>query len=211
MAQTATLVDKQAQYLKAVRLVAYLVTPVMVGLIITAPEFVEVLFGDVWLEAVPIIRVLSLAGLAQAVIAVSGTIYLVTARTDLMFRYGVIFSALNVVSIVLGLTVGGSVLGVASYYAVMSSVLLPWPILRVVLGLVDLHPMAAVRQCVPALVAAGVLAICIAPIHFGLAAQHAALALALEVFVGAMSYVAVVYLFERNSVLSRRRSTSVEQ
>ncbi|SIT84921.1 lipopolysaccharide biosynthesis protein [Pontibacter indicus] len=56
--ETATLAKV---YLSSTTLLATIIIPVCLGIMVAAPEIVHVLLGDQWLEAIPVLQVLSLA------------------------------------------------------------------------------------------------------------------------------------------------------
>ena len=103
-------------YLRAVAGIALLSAPVMLGMLVTAEPFVLTLYGERWREVIPLLRVLSLVGLAQAVNATVGWIYQSQGRTDLQFRFVVAAAALTYVAFAVGLRWG--MMGVAVAYAI---------------------------------------------------------------------------------------------
>jgi PST family polysaccharide transporter len=102
-------------YLRTISVTALLAFPVTVAMFVLAPETVRVLFGAKWVAVAPILRILCVAGLFQSVATTTGTIYQTQGRTDWLFRWGLISSAIIVAGFAVG--VGWGAKGVATAYA----------------------------------------------------------------------------------------------
>jgi PST family polysaccharide transporter len=127
-------------YLRACAAIAFLTFPMMTGALILADEIVRVVLGPKWLPVVPVFRLLAPIGMVQSLSTTVGQIYIATGRTDLMFRWGVLFTLPIIGSFVAGLPWG--IQGVAAAYAiVVCCILVPvfWLAFRIIdLPLVDL-------------------------------------------------------------------------
>jgi O-antigen/teichoic acid export membrane protein len=110
-------------WLRAVRMVAFVVTPAMLGVIVVAPDFVQVVFGPRWHAAAPVLRILAPLGLVQALQALNYGILQSVAKTRVLVRYSAVASALTVVAFASGLPWG--IEGVATAYVLVSVVLEP--------------------------------------------------------------------------------------
>jgi len=111
-------------WFRVTRLIASITVPAMLGLIVVAPEFVAVVLGDRWLEAVPLIRLLAWVGLLQSLQGLNSSILLARDRTGTLLWYAVVVAVATVVSFVLGVHWG--VVGVAVAYAVASTLVEPY-------------------------------------------------------------------------------------
>jgi len=90
-------------YLKTMQITALVITPLIVGLFILAPELVRTVWGPKWLEAITPIRLLSIAGLAlvmektprTVLVAIGrpGLILCLDAVKSLILGFGLIFAA----------------------------------------------------------------------------------------------------------------------
>ena len=112
----------RAAYLRSVSCIATVAFPTMLGLLVTAPEAIDVIYGRQWAPAVPILQVLCLVGVLQSVGTTTGTIFMARARTGLMFIWGLIGAAVIYPSFFIGIQWG--VMGVAVAYAIANVVLL---------------------------------------------------------------------------------------
>lgn len=112
-----------AGWLRASRMLALLVTPAMLGLIVVAPDFVEVVFGAQWEDAVVLIQLLAPVGLIQALTSLNIGILQSLARTRTLFRFTAVLSVTTVAAFAAGLPWG--VEGVATAYLAVTLVLQP--------------------------------------------------------------------------------------
>lgn len=112
----------RAAYLKSTAAIALFTFPIMMGLYIVSEDFVTVVFGEKWLEMVPVLQVLCFVGMFKSVATTVGTIYLSMARTRAMLYISLVGMPLSVAAFVIGLPWG--IVGVASGYAVTSLLLL---------------------------------------------------------------------------------------
>jgi O-antigen/teichoic acid export membrane protein len=110
-------------WLRAVRMVAFIVTPAMLGVIVVAPDFVRVVFGPRWHAAAPVLRILAPLGLVQALQALNYGILQSVARTRALVRYSAVASVVTVAAFAAGLPWG--IEGVATAYVLVSLVLEP--------------------------------------------------------------------------------------
>jgi O-antigen/teichoic acid export membrane protein len=113
----------RAAYRRALRLMSFLTIPLLVGMAATAPALVAVLWGDRWEGTVPLLQLLCLAGLPQALSSSEGWLYQSQGRTTLMFGMGLVSTLGTVVAISVGLQHG--VVGVAAGVLVSAYVVLP--------------------------------------------------------------------------------------
>jgi O-antigen/teichoic acid export membrane protein len=103
-------------YLRAVGIVGLLSFPVMAGLFVVAEPFILTLYGAKWRDVIPVLQILCIVGLVQAVGATVGSIYTSQGRTDLQFRWGLVASSITVLAFGIGIMWG--VHGVAVAYAI---------------------------------------------------------------------------------------------
>ena len=89
-------------YLKAIRYVAWMLLPCFGGLAVTAPLVVKVLWGDIWLEIVPSLRILCLSAALGSFWWAHRAIFLVKDRPDLPVKLGLISFAITTFSIFIG-------------------------------------------------------------------------------------------------------------
>lgn len=107
-------------YLEMIKLLAYIVFPLLIGLATVAPVFVPVIFGAGWLTAIPLIQILALLGLLKTLVNPIGSILLAKGRPDIEFRWNASGAMINV--LVFWFFVGYGVRAVAWSYVGLSVV-----------------------------------------------------------------------------------------
>jgi O-antigen/teichoic acid export membrane protein len=112
-----------ALWIRATRLVGAISIPALCGLVVVAPDFVPVIFGDRWNDAVPLIQILAWVGLLQSLQTLNTEILQARDRTSTIFRFSLVFFVAHLVAFVVGLHWG--VVGVAAAYAISSTLVEP--------------------------------------------------------------------------------------
>jgi PST family polysaccharide transporter len=123
--------------LRAISVFSVIISPLMLGMVVTAEPFVLTLYGSNWVNMIPLLQILAMVGLLQAFLPPINWIYGSTGRTDLMFRWGLVNSLSLMAGIVVGVAMG-SIYAVAWCYALVNLILF-YPAYVVAGRLVDLH------------------------------------------------------------------------
>jgi O-antigen/teichoic acid export membrane protein len=110
-------------WIRATRLVAAISIPSLVGLVIVAPDFVAVVLGPKWSEAVPVIQILAWVGLIQSLQTLTGEVLLALNRSGTLLRFTALWFVATVTSFAIGLQWG--VVGVAASYTVATYLVEP--------------------------------------------------------------------------------------
>jgi PST family polysaccharide transporter len=92
-----------------------LLGPAFAVVIVVAPDLVPVAFGSKWHAAVVPVQLLSLAGLAQTVVAPHWSILTALDRPGTLLRVNLLVTAVTIAAFVAGLPFG--IVGVAGFYA----------------------------------------------------------------------------------------------
>lgn len=100
-------------YIKVVRLLAFVGLPLSVLLWFTSREAVLIVFGDQWINSIPVFQILSLSVGIQIILSTSGSIFQAANATKLLFVSGLLSSILNVSGILIGIFIFDSLIAVA--------------------------------------------------------------------------------------------------
>ncbi len=185
-------------YTKAARFIACMAFPIMMGLFIIAPEFIETFLGPQWQRSVFLVQILSVAGLVESIGSLNGTIYKARGRTEIQFRMGLIFSILYFSAFIIGLR--WDIEGVAFGYA-LTSLLVTYPSMIVVFKLIDLdftHFLRQLRNIFLASLFMSVVLFCVKYFLKNAMAIDNVLLLALLFWVGVAIYVPSLGWMDRN-------------
>jgi len=134
-------------YLRAVRMIASITFPAMLGLWIIAPEFIKIILGSKWLPILYILRVFCWIGAFQSIATTTGWIYLSQGRADLQLKVGAVFVVIYIISFVIGLHWG--INGVATAYG-LSILLIAYPAFKIPFSLINLQLINLVKSILPA-------------------------------------------------------------
>jgi O-antigen/teichoic acid export membrane protein len=196
-------------WLRAMRLLAAVAVPAMLGLVVVAPDLVDVVFGRRWHAAAPVMQILAWVGALYVVQGLNSVLLQALGCTRLLFRYALLSFAVGLGSFVLGLQWG--IVGVAGCFAVAMTVIGPtyMTLTARAAGATGRHVWTALAGVVRAalVAAAGAGAVRFALLHAG---EPASLRLAAACGTGAIFYVAACRLLagdvlEELAALRRRR------
>jgi O-antigen/teichoic acid export membrane protein len=110
-------------WVRSLRLIAAIAMPALLGLIVAAPDFTEVILGHSWQRAVPVIRLLAVVAIFQTLQFLNATILQAVDRTDLLLKWTAFSYIAALGAFVTGLQWG--VVGVAAAFAIVSVVIEP--------------------------------------------------------------------------------------
>jgi O-antigen/teichoic acid export membrane protein len=182
-------------WLRGNRIVAAITLPAFVGLAVVAPDFVPVVLGHRWHEAIPVLQLLCIAGLAQTLQTLNHSMLQALDRAGALLAFMIFSAIVTVSSFAIGLHWG--VVGVAAGFAAARTGVLP--IFTTIVCRAAQTPVAvfvrSVRPLIEVSAAMGALAyvVRLALVHADVATG---LRLAVIVAVGAVSYVGLLVLRE---------------
>jgi O-antigen/teichoic acid export membrane protein len=104
------------------QLISALNVPAFVGMAVIAPDFVPVVLGHKWHAAVPVLQLLSLAGVAQSFQTLNWSTVQALGRAGVMLRIRLFSAPLTLAAFAVGLRWG--VVGVAGLYAAARFIIL---------------------------------------------------------------------------------------
>jgi|GEM_PF-103617 len=143
-------------FLTTVRVVEIVSVPLALGLAIAADPLVRAIFGEQWLSAIPIVRLLALFVLVRSIGFNAGDVYKAIGRPDVLVKVEV----LNMLALVPALIIGAQfgLVGIAWGHLTASFVRMVADML-VAAKFVNVRPRDILAQLVPAFAAGAVLAV----------------------------------------------------
>jgi len=106
----------RAAWLRSKRLTVAALAPLFLTVLVVAPDLIPVVFGPTWEDAIPVLQLLCVAGVAYALLTQNPTLLLVRDRMKTLLRWSTFATAFTLGAIIVGLQWG--VVGVASAYAI---------------------------------------------------------------------------------------------
>ena len=111
-------------FIEATGAIIFITAPLMVGVFVLRESLILLVLGERWKPVSNLLFWLAPVGLLQSVGTTVGSLYVSTGRTDVMFKWGIIFGSLTVLAISLGLPWGLKGVVIA-YFTVMLLLFLP--------------------------------------------------------------------------------------
>lgn len=184
--------------LAAVRIIQMIAVPISLGLFLAATPIVLVVFGDQWLEIVPILRVLSIYAWIYSVGYHVGDIYKAIGRPDILFRLTVLTLIIIVPAILLGSRFG--LVGVA--WGHLIAVLIRRIVsLVVATRFINVTTLEILSEIKPAAIAGVVMTPLVIGIQIFTSGFNPFFQLILVVLSGAIGYLGTLWFIERESLM----------
>ncbi|AKB76259.1 Lipopolysaccharide biosynthesis protein WzxC [Methanosarcina lacustris Z-7289] len=108
-------------YLKVIKYISTITFPLLAGLIMVAPDFIPIAFGEKWAPMIVPLQILCVAGALKSVGTTVGSILLSKGRSDIQFKWNVFTAIVLPIAILIGIRYG--ITGVAMAITMMSFLL----------------------------------------------------------------------------------------
>ena len=174
-------------WLRATKMVALITVPAFAGMAVVAEDFVSVLLGDQWDDAVPVLQILCWVGIVTAVLWQIAVVLQALDRNAWGFRFTVVATAVTITAYAIGVQWG--IVGVAVASAIASTVLAPY-YLSLPLRATGVRPLAFLSAISGVLASSAVMAVTLLALReLALEGLSPAPRLAILVAVGIAIYV----------------------
>ncbi|MGB1109682.1 MAG: MOP flippase family protein [Gammaproteobacteria bacterium] len=186
-------------YLAAIRFISLVTFPLMLGLFMVADVFVPLVFGEQWLEMIPILKVFCLAGMLQSITTVVGTIFMSTGHVNALFRLSVLQTPVMILGFIVGAYFG--LVYVALIYLGLTVVFFFW-VHGVAFSFIELRLRQLLVVLWPQLLCAGLMVAVLAVSELVLSgfALPALPWLLLQIPLGAVVYLAATWFLNKEVV-----------
>ena len=144
-----------AAFLRIIRMSSAIGFPAFVGLSLLAPEITEVLFGSVWADAAPVMRIVSLVGVIHAVTFFHHTALVAMGEPKISLWITVSYAVVNVTGFLIAVRYG--IVAVAAAYALRALVIAPIEA-HVTAGKLEISMGGYAKSLAPAFFATGFMA-----------------------------------------------------
>jgi O-antigen/teichoic acid export membrane protein len=190
-------------FLASIRVVQIIALPISVGLFVAADPIVRVVFGDQWLEVIPLLRVLAIYAWIYSLGYHVGGVYKAIGRPDIIFKLSILTLVIIIPALLIGAHYGG-IIGVA--FGHLTAILMRRVIsLALATKFVKVSIADMLEQLKPSFLAV----LLMGPISYAALSLTASMSpfiqLALVVLAGVVSYAAVLWWLERESLLQVAR------
>lgn len=182
-------------FLSTVRYVEILVTPLCIGMIVVADPLIRVAFGAQWVEAIPILRVISIYTLVISIGFHAGDVYKAIGRPDIILKISILLFPIRLLFLWMGAQFG--LIGVAYGHltAEVFAATINFFVIRKVINVTLFEIMLELKAFVGGIA----LAICALPVLYLTENFSAIYQLILTTIAGGIGYMLVIWVIERKS------------
>ena len=194
----------RAIVIRVIRCLAAISLPAMLALIVLTPEFVLTVFGQRWEEAIPVLRILAVVGLAQALTSVNPRVMAALGHARRLFWFAALSTPLFLGAFLLGLRFG--VEGVAAAYALTALLVVQPASMIITARIIELPLRRLGRELAGVVQASLLMAIVVVWVRELLLQEGASpgVRLVLALAIGAFAYLAALPLCSREVVADLR-------
>jgi O-antigen/teichoic acid export membrane protein len=110
-------------WLRGAAVSAAIAMPAYLGMLAVAPDFVPVVLGERWADAVPVLQLLCICGILQGIQMLQTPLLQARGRAGSLLRYHLVATPVNIAGFAIGLQWG--IAGVAAGFAVARALMVP--------------------------------------------------------------------------------------
>lgn len=183
-------------YYSAIRVTCSVAIPVFAGIAALGDQIVILLFGPAWADAVPVLQLLAILGVVQAIRYYDATLLIAVGRPKLGLLIRSITVTVTIVGYIVGLQTGS--LEAFVVVQIIVALVISTPIWFTALWrVVGVSPVRVMRVALPSLTSSIVMWGALATIGEGMSNLSDVLVLVICVPVGALIYAAILSLLDR--------------
>ncbi|WP_236890966.1 MOP flippase family protein [Desulfoluna limicola] len=184
----------QKGYCRIINIITTVSFPMMAGLFIVAPEFIDLFLGDQWLHSIIIVKILCVVGALKSLGNPVGSIILAKGKANIGFYFNIVAVTIVSVAVVIGSQWSATCVAAALLVAQVILFIFLQPIANNLINLRLSKYMVAIKSpFVCTLVMVAVAYILKAGIH----SLNTLMIFALTVSVGMITYITVYYFIDK--------------
>lgn len=187
-------------FLASIRLVALIATPVCLGLIVTADPLIRVIYGEQWLEAIPLLKVLAVYAWVHSLGYHAGDVYKAIGRPNVLLNLTIFAVFVDLAALLIGAFYG--VTGIAS--GLLAGMTCNCAInFFVVYRMIGVSPGAALKELTSSLTGGFFLVVAVYSGGFFLPAfDNQIVQLLVKIILGGTGYLVTIWLMEKATILT---------
>lgn len=184
-------------FLATLRFVQMIMTPICLGLMLTADPLVRVAFSDQWLDAIPVVRLIALFIFLRSIGYHVGDVYKAVGRSDILVKLGTLHLMLLTPALFYGAQSG--LIGVG-WGHVLASLLSSVVYLVVAVRFLEVSFLGLLSELRPSFISGTIMTLLCGATLYVTADLSPLLRLILLVGIGAVGYMSALWLLERESL-----------
>lgn len=190
-------------FLTTTHFVVLITVPISLGLAIVADPIVRVTLGSEWVDAIPVMRILAIFVLVSSMMNADGDVYKAVGRPGVLLKLAVLHIAVLIPALLIGIQYG--LVGVA--LAHLATTIVTRVVRTAMISRFLEIPIATIAsQWTSALIGGAVLAVAAGIALYLTAGASTIVSLAAAVVAGAVGYLTVLFVLERDNILALVRS-----
>ncbi len=186
-------------YLKVISLLTTINAPLLIGLAISAPVAIPLVFGAKWTNSIILVQILSLVALIRSVGNPVGSLQLAKGRADLGFKWNFILLFIYIPTIYLGGKLGGAV-GIALSMLVLQIFLLVPAYFYLIRTLIGKCAREYFTEMLKPIMISAEMAIIVVGLSMIFSAVPAIINLSIQIFAGLISYMALTKIHSKGTI-----------
>jgi len=193
-------------FLASVRIVDLMAVPICLGLLIAADPIVRVMFGNQWLDIIPILRVLAVYAWVYSLGFHVGGLYKAIGRPDISLRLSILTLLIIVPSLLIGARFGLIGVAIGHLMAVLIRRIIS---IGIATRFVNVSMADIFRELKPSFLSASVMAPVVIAVLYLTTTLNPFLQLAIVISSGVISYLSVLWWIDRENLLRFARMIRV--
>jgi O-antigen/teichoic acid export membrane protein len=193
-------------FLTSVRIVDLIAVPICLGLLIAADPIVRVVFGDQWLETIPVLRILAIYAWVYSLGYHVGGLYKAIGRPDISLKLSIFTLAIVIPALLIGAQFGLIGIAIGHLIAVLIRRIVS---LSIATRFVNVSMIDILGELKPSFFSALVMAPVVMAVMYVTSNFNPFLQLALIVLSGAVSYLGVLWWIEKENLMRFMRLIKV--
>jgi len=193
-------------FLASVRIVDLMAVPICLGLLIAADPIVRVMFGNQWLDIIPILRVLAVYAWVYSLGFHVGGLYKAIGRPDISLRLSILTLLIIVPSLLIGARFGLIGVAIGHLIAVLIRRIIS---IGIATRFVNVSMTDIFRELKPSFLSASVMAPVVIAVLYLTTTLNPFLQLAIVISSGVISYLSVLWWIDRENLLRFARMIRV--
>ncbi len=185
-------------FLASIRIVDLITVPISLGLLIAAGPIVRVVFGDQWLDTIPVLRILAVYAWVYSLGYHVGGLYKAIGRPDISLKLSIFTLCIIIPSLLIGARFGLIGIAVGHLVAVLIRRIVS---LSIATRFVKVSMSEIIGELKPSFLSAIVMTPVIMAVQYLTSGFNPFLQLGLIVLSGAVSYLSVLWLIEKENLL----------
>lgn len=192
--------------LMSIRIVQIIAVPISLGMLLSADPIIRVVFGDKWLDAIPLLRIFAIYAWVHSIGFHIGDIYKAIGRPDILLKLTIFSTVLLIPSIWIGSRFGLVGLAWGQLFATVVQQIVS---LKIASLFVDMHLKDIVGELKPSALGGAVMIPVVFLAMTGTQSSSPFMQLAVVSFFGAVAYIGILWIVERENFVQLLKKVGV--